>query len=175
MLALSPGPARAFVLRFVAFLPARFEDKVEDLLDAFMSGVIAIRSPFVLLQAAVASFASWFVEGMMYWVIGEAFGLDVGLHVYFLVLSAANLALAILASPGGIGPFEFATQRVLEAFAVSKAAASAYAIALHVLLLAPVIAVGFALLWLSQQSLSELMGIPRARPLEPAPVPKEGA
>jgi uncharacterized membrane protein YbhN (UPF0104 family) len=110
----------------------------------------------------------------MYWVIGEAFNLNVGIHVYFLILAAANLALAILATPGGIGPFELATQRVLEAFAVGSASASAYAIALHVLLLAPVIIVGFLLLWLMQQSLSELMGIPRTRPLEPVSARKEG-
>ena len=92
-------------------------------------------------------------------------------HVYLLIVAAANLALSILASPGGVGPFEVATREVLVFFDVGSASASAYAIALHVLLLAPVIIAGFVLLSLAQLSLSELLGVPRQPPPDPLPAP----
>jgi len=158
-LAYSPVRARRLILGYARILPDRIEEKVEGLLDSFLSGLVVIRSPLVLLQAAVASVASWLVEGSMYWLVGEAFGLDVGFHVYLLILAASNLALSILASPGGVGPFETAAQAVLIFFNVAKGPASAYAIALHVLLLAPVIIVGFVLLWMTQFTLNDILGV----------------
>jgi len=41
---------------------------------------------------------------------GHAFNLDVGLDVYLIITAAPNLALSILASPGGVGPFEVTTR-----------------------------------------------------------------
>ncbi len=158
-LALWPLRARLLLLRMIRLAPIALADKIEGLLDAFLSGLQAIRNPTVLAQAAVASFGSWMIEGLMYYVVGEAFGLNVGLHVYLIVLAGANLALSILASPGGIGPFEVTTREVLVSFNVGGASASAYAIALHALLLVPVIVVGFGLLWFTHVSLSHLLGI----------------
>src|SRR5262249_47036880 len=140
-----------------------------DLLDNFLLGLHALRRPSVLVVASFLSIGSWSVETLMYWIVGHAFSLHVGLHVYFLIAAAANLALSILASPGGVGPFEVTTQAILiDIFHVAESKASAYAIALHALLLGPVIVVGFAILWFSQLSLGDLMG---TRLPKPAAVP----
>ena len=89
--------------------------------------------------------------------------------VYFLIAAAANLALSIIASPGGVGPFEVTAQAILiDIFGVSKSAASAYALALHALLLVPVIVVGFVILVYSHLSLAEMLG---SRPSKVAVAP----
>lgn len=163
-LALAPVKTRAVLTRFLRLLPERFREKIDGLLDSFMSGLVAIRSPRTLALAAFASVVSWLVEGGMYYAVGEAFGLDVGIEVYLLILAGANLALSIFASPGGIGPFEATTQAVLLSFGVEAGPAFAYAIVLHVLLLAPVILVGFVLLWTSHHSLSQMLGAPSGVP-----------
>jgi glycosyltransferase 2 family protein len=169
-LAFSPARVRGLLLRFAAYLPQRFAAKAEEMLDAFLSGLAAIRSPGVLALAAGVSLASWLVEASMYYVVGEAFHLNVGFDVYLIIVAAANLALSIFASPGGVGPFELATREVVVLYDVSSASASAYAIALHALLLAPVIVVGLVLLWSAHASLRELLGlspaVPEARPVE---------
>jgi uncharacterized protein (TIRG00374 family) len=158
-LAVSPK-ARGLLGRLIEKLPAKVAGPLAGLVDSFMSGLVAIRNPWALLGAAVTSAASWLLEGFMYYVIGQAFDLEVGFHVYLLIVAAANLALSILASPGGVGPFEFATQQVLTSFGVMHAHAAAYGLALHALLLGPVILVGFLLLWFSSVSLSQIMGVP---------------
>lgn len=164
-LAFSPVRARATLLWFARFLPKRLEEMAEGFLDSFMTGLASLRNPVVLVLAALASLASWMVEATMYYVVGEAFGLDLGFHVYMLIAAGANLALSILASPGGVGPFEATTQAILAVYLVSPNGvaplASAYAIALHALLLGPVIVVGFVLLWLMQFSLSDMLGVER--------------
>jgi uncharacterized protein (TIRG00374 family) len=158
-LAFSPERARGWLLKFLRWLPTGIEHRVENLMDNFLSGLTALRQPSVLISAGGLSIASWSVETLMYWVVGRAFGLDVGLHVYFLIAAAANLALSIIASPGGVGPFEVTAQAILiDIFHVTQSTASAYAIALHALLLGPVIVVGFAILWFSQLSLSDMLG-----------------
>lgn len=171
VLAFSPQHGRGLVLRFVQLLPARLHAPIEELLDAFLSGLAAIRTPSALLGAAVASFASWMTEGAMYYVVGEAFHLNVGFDAYLLVVAGANLALSIFQTPGGVGPFEATTQGILIHFLGrdATASASAYALSLHVLLLAPVVVVGLVLLWLAQFSLSDILGV-SSRP-QPRPTP----
>jgi uncharacterized protein (TIRG00374 family) len=166
-MAMSPTRVRGLLLRLVRMLPDRFSTRVEGLLESFLTGLTGIRSPSILLFAGMASLASWLLEASMYYVVGEAFDLNVGFDAYLIVVSAANLALSVFASPGGVGPFEVTTREVLIFFDVPGASASAYALALHALLLAPVILVGFLLIWSSRVSMKELMGIPD-RPVIPA-------
>ena len=171
-LAFAPQKVRDLLLRFAAFLPQALASKAEEALDSFISGLAAIRSPGVLAVAGGISLASWVTEASMYYVVGQAFHLGVGFDVYLIVAAAANLALSIFASPGGVGPFELATREVLVLYGVSSASASAYAIALHALLLVPVIITGFVLLWSMHLSLRQLMGIPDQQPAgvaEPRP------
>jgi hypothetical protein len=173
-LAYSPVLVRRLLLRLAAFGPERLTSKAEEMLDAFLSGLAALRSPPVMLLAAIVSVASWVVEATMYFVVGEAFHLDVGFDVYLIIVAAANLALSIFASPGGVGPFELATREVLVLYNVPSAAASAYAIALHALLLAPVIVLGIALLWSMQMSFRQIMGMSEQAP-PPQPLQSRGA
>jgi uncharacterized protein (TIRG00374 family) len=159
-LAFSPDKARGVALKLFTILPRGIEERMAGFLDSFMAGVQSVRSPSVMITAAVLSFSSWSVEVVMYYVVGEAFHLNQGLHVYYLIAAASNLALSILASPGGVGPFEVTTQAVLiDIYNVSQQQGSAYALALHALLLGPVIIAGFCLLWASQISLSDILGV----------------
>jgi uncharacterized membrane protein YbhN (UPF0104 family) len=116
--------------------------------------------------AWVASVVSWLLEATMYYMVGEAFGLGLGFHVYLLVAAAANLAIT-LPTPGGVGPFELGIRWALAPFAVATDTVRAYAIVLHALLLFPVIALGFLFLWSINLSLGEMLRRP-ASASEPA-------
>jgi hypothetical protein len=61
-----------------------------------------------------------------------------------------------------VGPFEAASLQVLLSFGVDTALAGAFTVALHVLLLGPVIIVGLVLLWLSEVTLNQIMGVPKS-------------
>ena len=157
-LALSPrlrDGCDALILRFT---PERLRPKVEGLAAAFFTGLSSLRSPVDLVVAWGLSAISWVLEATLYYMIGVAFGIDVGFHVFLLLTAASNLLIAVIASQGGIGPFEFATQQTLVAFGVGSASASAYAVGLHALVLLPVIAIGIYLLGTMGFSLGELLG-----------------
>ncbi len=169
LLAFDATRSKRLLRALLGLLPDRFEEPVMRLVESFLDGLGSLRSPLTLVFAAALSVASWLVETLMYWVVGQAFDLNVGFDVYLMIAAAANLALSILASPGGVGPFEVTTQAILiDLFNVARETASAYALALHALLLGPVILVGFVLLWATQMSLGEILG-PGPTTVEPVP------
>jgi glycosyltransferase 2 family protein len=134
------------VLRFA---PRRVKPMVEGLLHSFFDGLGALRSPIDLGVAWLMSLISWSLEATMYYIVARAFGIDEPFYVFLLLTAAANLAIAIVASQGGIGPFEIVVSRTIVAFgaSVNSADANAYALGLHAILLIPVVAIGLALMW----------------------------
>ncbi len=71
------------------------------------------------------STVSWLLEATMYYIVGLAFDIDVGFQYYLLATAAANLAISVLASQGGIGPFELVTKQTLIAAGATSSAATA--------------------------------------------------
>ncbi len=138
------------------FLPGRLHDQVQTLLQSFLDGLRALKNPVDLAFAWEASFLSWSLEAAMYYVIAIAFSLQVDYYECLMVTAAANLAIAVLATQGGVGPFEWTAQQTLVFFGIEKGQAAAYALAVHTLLLVPVIIIGLYLLWAIDLSFGEM-------------------
>ena len=166
-LALSARLSQWTVQTAVRLTPLRLKGQVKELAESFLTGLHSFRSPADMLGASVTSLISWLLEATMYYMVGLAFNLDVGFHVYLLVTAGANLAIAVIATQGGVGPFELVTRETVAYFGVESGVASAYAVALHALVLIPVIVLGLYFLWAINLSLGDaLRG--RAVATEPA-------
>lgn len=158
------------------FAPQRLKPHVEGLLLSFFDGLHALRSPVDLAIAWVMSLVSWLLEATMYYMVARAFGIHEGFEIFILMTAAANLAIAIVATQGGVGAFELVVSKTIIAFAGSAAAAAAvqkdaaaYAIGLHALLLIPIVAIGVALMWSMDLSFSQMLSSSRSE-AEPVPV-----
>jgi uncharacterized protein (TIRG00374 family) len=112
-----------------------------------IDGFSVLRSRALFLQAVLWTGLAWACEFGMYWVVAEAFHIDEGFLTIAFVGAAANLALSIPSSQGGVGPFQWAAQKALLRFGVNANAAAAYALALHLLLVVPVTVVGLLVFW----------------------------
>ncbi len=134
-------------------------------LEPLVAGAGAQANGRQVRGALWTSLVAWGLEALMYWMVGKAFGLELPFAVYLLVAAAANLLITAPSTSGGVGPFEWAAKAVLLAylpaygFAGAEEAATAYAVALHGLVLVPIAIVGLGFLWLFQVPL-------RARPEE---------
>lgn len=137
--------------------PARVKPKVEYLLASFFEGLRALRNPLDLTLALAMSAASWLLEATMYYIIALAFDVREPFHVFLLLTAAANLAIAIVASQGGIGPFELVVSKTLVAFGTTQQVATAYAIGLHAILLFPIIALGLYLMWSMKLTFGDML------------------
>jgi len=155
--------------------PARLRPSVEGMAHSFFQGLESLRSPVDLGLAWLMSAVSWLLEGTMYYMIGLAFHVDAGFHVYLLITAASNLAIAVLASQGGIGPFELVAKQTLIAAGVGSSTAAAYAIGLHALVLLPVIALGLYFLGTMGLSLGDMFRRSTLADREPVAATSVGA
>jgi uncharacterized protein (TIRG00374 family) len=164
VLALSEGLSRRAVALALRLVPARLKPQVQTLAESFLTGLHSFRSPVDMFLASATSVVSWLLEATMYYMVGLAFGLHLGFDVYLLITAGANLAIAVIATQGGVGPFEIVAQNTAIHFGVNEGVASAYAVALHALVLLPVIAAGLYFLWAINLSLGEVLSGRRTAP-----------
>ncbi len=139
------------------FAPAPVQPKVEDLLKSFFDGLQSLRSPVDLGIAWVMSLISWTLEATMYFIIARAFGIDEPFYVFLLLCAAANLAIAVIASQGGVGPFELVVTQTVVAFGAAEGVGSAYALGLHAILLFPIIVLGLWLMWSMKLTFGDML------------------
>lgn len=137
------------------FAPASLKPKVEGMMDAFFEGLQVLRSPADLAVAWIMSFVSWTLEATMYYLVARGFGIHEGFPIFLLLTAAVNLVIAVVATQGGVGPFELVVSKTIIAFGATaaagadefKALSEAYAIGLHAVLLFPIVAIGLYLMW----------------------------
>lgn len=158
--------ADRWLRRLIALLPSAVRERARGWTDAFLRGLECLQSPSVVTLVLAISFLVWLLEALTYYLVGLSFDIGEAFPVYLVVAAAANLAITLPSTSGGIGPFELLAKESLTFAGVGSAVAGAYAIALHGLLLLPVIAVGLVFLWAINLSLGETLA---RRGAEPAP------
>ena len=138
-------------------LPSQMRGKMRSWVHSFLVGIRSLRNPRTVTIVLATSVAAWILEATAYFLVGIGFGIEEAFPIYLMVTAAANLAIAFPSTSGGIGPFEFFAREALVFVGVSSALASDSAIALHGLLLVPVIVVGLLLLWATHISPRQLL------------------
>ena len=103
------------------------------------------RRPSLLIHAARLSLLAWAAEAGSYYCLLVAFGWVAPPTLPFAAVGVANFAFAVPGSPAGVGTFHVPISSLLvEGFGAEPGLAAAFAVALHVSVLAPV-----PLLWLA--------------------------
>jgi uncharacterized protein (TIRG00374 family) len=147
LLALWPAFA-TFMITLLGILPIAIRPKARAWLGAFLQGLSSLRGAGPWAAVVATTTVSWLLEAAMYALVGVAFHLDIPPAAYLAVCGAANLAIVVPSSAGGVGPWEFFARKVVvETFGVALAVGTAYVLVLHALLLVPVVISGLALLW----------------------------
>ncbi len=152
-LASSPGRGERWTARLLGLLPRSLRQPARRLADSFVRGLQSLQNPSLVAIVLATSLLAWLLEALMYYLVALSFHLDEPFPAYLMVAAAANLAISLPSTSGGIGPFELLTKETLTFLGVGSAVAGAYAVALHGFLLLPVIAAGLAFLWAINLSL----------------------
>lgn len=143
VLALQPRILRTLVALVARFLPGKVAEIVLKLGEEVIAGLEGLRSPRDLAGIVFASYLSWMIEALVYFITALAFGLDVGYPVMLTVVGVVNLAGLIPASPGQIGVFEFFASRVLMGVGIAEGRALAFALLVHIVIWLPPTLLGF--------------------------------
>ena len=141
--AMFPTKAYALASTIVQRLaPQRYQERILGLVDKFLGGLGALRSPKDALMVFLTTVLIWLLETGKYWFVMQAFPFKVSFFALMLMNGIVNLATTIPSAPGYVGTFDAPGIAVLTAYEVAKATAAAYTLVLHVALWVPITALG---------------------------------
>lgn len=102
------------------------------------------RGPSLLAHAARLSLLAWAAEAVSYYCLLVAFGWLAPPTLPFAAVGVANFAFAVPGAPAGVGTFHLPVNSLLvDGFGAEPGLAAAFAVVLHIAILAPV-----PLLWM---------------------------
>ncbi len=146
LLAAKPALLGRFARRLSALLPLRLGAAITGFSDEIAAGLAGMRSAANLPGAIAASYLTWGIEAATYWLVMQAFGLELNFAVALLLVGSVNLAGLLPATPGQAGVNEFVVISVLTALGVAAPTATACAVVVHIVIWLPITVAGFALL-----------------------------
>ncbi len=166
LLAAYPDRARAFALRPLRKLPDRLATILKGLLARALDGIAPLRDPRTLAALFGLSLPIWLTEVVVFWLMGYSFRIDEAHdgHVQMaanmvLITAVTNIGASVPAAPGGLGLFELIAREALTLgplASVNRAVAGGYVVALHAVILLPMIVLGQVFLWVNHISLRKL-------------------
>ena len=159
-LALRPSLIVAFARRLIGLLPARVRPMLVGWVAGFIEGMTTLSGRRAWFVVVFYTTASWLAEAAVYWSVGVGFGLDVPVYIYPAAVAASNLALAAPSTAAGVGPYEYFTREVIVAHGATTGAGTVYAIALHALIVIPLIVAGLVVLWRRGLGFRTLVDVP---------------
>jgi uncharacterized protein (TIRG00374 family) len=146
--------------RLTGFLPAAVSRKINELLDQFLNGIVALKSAGHYLLVGILSIAIWVCYALTIQLLFYAFGF---IGLYHLPWTAALVALVITtisvvvpSSPGYVGSYHYLCQLSLGLFAIPKGPALSYAFVLHAINIFPVFLLGLFILSREKISLASI-------------------
>ncbi len=133
-----------------------WREKILGLLEAFVSGLGAVRPGAHLVQILFYSALMWGLYALGNDFMLQAFRIDLPGYVPYYLLVVQAVAVAIPASPGFVGTYHAAVVAGLAAFEIPEETGLSFAILSHFLLIVPIILSGLFLLWREHLSLNRL-------------------
>ena len=140
-----PERAERFVWRMTKFLPTRWHTRVARAAAYFVDGLGAFTNRRRVFLIFATSAAMWLADVAMYYIVGRAYDIEIGIGGYFLLEGIGNLALAVPATAAGIGTFDYLTLIAAKGIDVPTDKATAYVLTMHALTVIPITLLGAAL------------------------------
>ena len=145
--------------KIVNIFSARLAEKVGNLLNNFLSGLVIVNHKRNIFGAFIFSIIVWLSEASTYYIVSLSFNMNLPLYVALLTVVIVNIGILIPSAPGYIGAFEFFCISSLAIFAVGKSIALSFAIVLHTVLFIPITVIGIYYFWKENLNFSDIANI----------------
>lgn len=157
LLFLFPRPFVWAVERVASYLPSSVARLLVDALRAFLDALEIVRSPRLLLLAAVWSVGLWAFLTISFWLGMAAFGIHLDYVAAMFTQSVVGFFVAVPSAPGFFGTFHSAVTVALNGvYGVEQARALAFAISFHLGGWIPITSLGLWYAWRMGLSLGEV-------------------
>jgi uncharacterized protein (TIRG00374 family) len=146
--------------RLTGFLPATVSGRINELLDQFLNGIVALRHAGHYLAVGILSVLIWTSYVLTFQLLFYAFDFNVIYHLPWtaalVVLVITTISIVVPSSPGYVGSYHFLCQLALGLFAVPKGPALSYAFVMHAVNMFPVFFLGLFILSREKISLASI-------------------
>jgi hypothetical protein len=116
---------------------------VERWSSEFWESILVLQRPVLTLRLVALSVGAWVLEGGAFWATAISLNLGVSWEAALLALASGTLATLLPSTPGYAGTFDYFTVLAMKLHGVTQGTAAVYTLLIHLLLWAPVTAVGF--------------------------------
>jgi uncharacterized protein (TIRG00374 family) len=140
---------------FLRFVPSKFHDKINAVINKLIDGFEVIKDKKMLLPIAMYSIIIWLMEAYLFFALAKAFNFDNSIYIALFTLVVVNLGIMIPSSPGYVGTFEYFCSKSLGVFKISNEVALGFALILRVAQYIPITLLGFFFLFKEGISLSQ--------------------
>jgi uncharacterized protein (TIRG00374 family) len=141
-------------------LPRRPRDIVQNLTHGFAHGLEPLRKWRALPGLVLLSLVGWLCQFTVFYLLMLAFRVPASVPTALLDGGVANFATLLPSAPGFVGTFDATLIKLLmDIQGVSVENATAYVLAVHSVLVVPIIVLAAALLWRTDLSLIHLMSL----------------
>ncbi len=134
--------------KWASWLPRWLRDQAAALIPPFVDGLAALRDVRLAAPAMLISFPAWLIEVVVFWLFGQAFGLDLPFSAYLVIMIGANMVVSLPLTPTSIGVYEVALAEVVALFGVDRSLAAGYAIGTHVFISIWIGLTGLIAIWM---------------------------
>jgi glycosyltransferase 2 family protein len=157
-MAIWPKPTvRLFEALAERVLPRSVRRPVIDALEAFLSAVVVLRRPMLLLRAGLWSLAVWGAGALSFWLGFLAFDIEVPFVAALFLQSVVSLAVSLPSAPGFFGLFEAGVRiGLVDVFGVEVNKALGFGIGFHIGGFIPITVIGLYYAWRIGLSWQEL-------------------
>ena len=147
------------VKKVIHLFSPRLAEKIGDLLNNFLSGLIIVNHKKNIFWAFIFSIVVWLVEALTYYIISLSFGMNLPVYAALLTVVIVNIGILIPSAPGYVGAFEFFCISALSIFAVERNIALSFAIVLHAVLFIPITVIGIFYFWKENLNFSDITNV----------------
>jgi uncharacterized protein (TIRG00374 family) len=138
---------RTFKSTVGRLLPHKLTDKVVQMIESFVEGMGAMRSPELVIKGFAWSFVHWLWGALALYTGMLAFGITQPGFLGAIFLQAVNaISVAIPSTPGFFGLFEASVRFALTPFGVDPGLAISFAFAFHIASYIPATLLGLYLM-----------------------------
>ncbi len=141
-MALAPSFVVAIWNGVVGRVAPRFVDRGRKLLESFMLGLGALRSPSRFARVFAWGVVMWLCNALAFWIGFYAVGINAPFSAAVVLMGVIALGVAIPSSPGFFGVFEFFAVEGLRLYGVPRDLAVSWAIGFHLLSFLPITLIG---------------------------------
>lgn len=141
-MALSPTVVVRLWNAVIGRIAPRFAERGRALLESFMSGLGALRSPGRFARVFAWGVVMWLFTALSFWIGFKAVGIEAPFSASLVLMGVIAVGVAIPSSPGFFGVFEFFAVEGLRLYGVPRELAVSWAIGYHLLSFLPITFIG---------------------------------